>query len=125
MYEIPVDEVRECIAFFAEKLFFDDNEKRLILSDTHQHVYNPFITLSEQCQDLERQIEKQLMEVEKKVIKRENYDKFYRQPSKYLRDFLHMQNQNIKMLKSDSQTMLKKRNWHDQNDFLGALLSNY
>lgn len=47
LFNHPVDEVKECIAFFAEKLFFDDNEKKMILSS--DGVYNKFIRLSEEC----------------------------------------------------------------------------
>lgn len=31
IYELPMDEVKSCMAFFAEKLYFDENEKKIIL----------------------------------------------------------------------------------------------
>lgn len=122
-FSLPLDEVKHCIAFFAEKLYFDESEKKAILSN--KEGYNEFIKLSEECQDIEKQINAKLEKLQEKVTKKISYEEFEKNPVEFLKDFLHLQNQSIKTLKSNSQSMLKKRNWHDQNDFLQTLLENY
>lgn len=54
LYELPIDEVKECMAFFAEKLYFDESEKKSILNSGDGLIYNEFIKLSEETQEIDK-----------------------------------------------------------------------
>ena len=121
---LPLDEAKECMAFFAEKLLFDENEKKKIMNGEKKELNN-FITVNEKNKISQKEILKDFEKFYKLIIKRENYKKFKNDIPTFLQNFINKQNQNMKILKSNSSSILRKRNWHDENDFVDNLLNNY
>ncbi len=111
--------------FFAEKLLFDDKEKEKILNEQEKDNFNKFIRVNEQNKQVDEQIYKKFTELKKYIVKRENFKKFNNDIPNFLKNFIQKQQNNFKILKSNSQSVLRKRNWNDQNDFTNNLFENY
>ena len=121
---LPLDEAKECMAFFAEKLLFDENEKNKIMNGEKDELNN-FIEINEKNKNSQKEILVDFEKFYKSIIKRENYKKFKNDMPSFLKNFIDKQNENLKILKSNSSSILRKRNWHDENDFVDNLLNNY
>ena len=120
LIELQLDEIRECMVFFVQKLLFDEKEKDRILDD-----YNILISSNEKLKQIEKLLLKSFENLYQQILKRKNYLDFNENISGFLKNFVETQNNLIKTIRSNTNSVLQKRNWNDENDFVENLLRNY
>lgn len=120
LIDMEIDEVNECMVFFVQKLLFDEKERDKISDE-----YNVLISSNEKLKQLEKMLLKGFDDLYQQMLKRKNYIDFSNDIVGFLKNFTETQNNLIKTIRSNTNSVLQKRNWNDENDFVENLLRNY
>ena len=120
LIDVELNEFKECMVFYVQKLLFDEKDRQRSADE-----YNNLIQSHTETKLFEKQVLQSFEKLYKNLLKRRNFIEFHDNIPAFLKNFISKQRKLASVIKDNSNSLLRKRNWNDENDFTESLIKNY